>query len=471
MKARATKRKAEGAAVGADTRGSRSRSDSPTNVTCPMGSYASLFLKAPAPASSAKIPVPGVLQDALPPPPPPPLQEQEDNAPHLAAPLELHPTAPRSPKEEEYLAAGKVSYTQWRNERRKQGRRNVNMMLAHLDEILPKTFQSSPSPNGAGGRAVGAQGRSLHDVLNDTVRYLKHFKQEALHKAHGVERAEAVKGSLTSAKSVLCVEVEGGKGDSCTITGLGEGAKSFFKHSPWGDARGHSLAHFIRCEDLPAFHRLVDASQKPKSNKGMLGEATGDVGVPVRMMHFSRMAAVDEQGDDWPVKGRLSQSVFARLPSAFAYDPLLDPCPPQDLQDSSGNFTPDVVDPCNADAAVTCSYVPCSMQLHFVPLSEKGTEPGTPLEGPPSVSGEEDAAWKAVLVSPLNVSSGYTDRCSCCGGGGGTLGGCRRSAIMSLSPPIPVVAEPCAMPMYEAAPSHSWPVSGRSSLPMHSIAV
>ena len=461
MTARAPKRKAQGAAVGADMRVSRSRSDSPTNVAFPLGSYASLFLTEPAL------------------PPPPPLlrvaaKESDDDATLLlAAPLEVHLKAPKSPNEEEYLAAGKVSYTQWRNERRKEGRRNVNKMLAHLDEILPKTFQSSPSPNGAGGRAVGAQGRSLHDVLNDTVRYLQHFKQEALHKAHGVERAEAVKGSLTSAKSLLCVEVEGGKGDSCTITGLGEGAKSFFKHSPWGDARGHSLAHFIRCEDLPAFHRLVDASQKPKSNKGMLGEATGDVGVPVRMMHFSRMAAVDEQGDDWPVKGRLSQSVFARLPSAFAYDPLLDPCPPQDLQDSSGNFTPDVVDPCNADAAVTCSYVPCSMQLHFVPLSEKGTEPGTPVEGPPSVSGEEDAAWKAVLVSPLNVSLGYTDRCSCCGGGGGggTMGGCRRSAIMSLSPPIPVVAEPCAMPIYQAAPSHLWPLCGRSSLPMHSIAV
>lgn len=472
MKARGTKRKAEGAAVGSDTRGIRSRSDSPTNVTFPMGSYASLFLKAPAPASSAKIPVPGVVQDALPPTPSPPLQEPEDDALQLlAAPRELQPTAPRSPKEEEYLAAGKVSYTQWRNERRKQGRRNVNKMLAHLDEILPKTFQSSPSPNGAGGRAVGAQGRSLHDVLTDTVRYLQHIKQEALHKAHGVERAEAVKGSLTSGKSVLCVEVEGGKGDSCTITGLGEGAKSFFKHSPWGDARGHSLAHFIRCEDLPAFHGLVEASQKPKTEMGMLGEATGDGGVPARMMHFSRIAAVEEQEDDWPVKGRLSQSVFARLPSAFAYDPLLDPCPPQDIQDSPGDLTPDGVDPCNADAAVTCSYVPCLMQLHFAPLSEKGTEPETPMEMPLSVSCEKDAAWKAVLVSPLDVSSGYTECCSCCGGGSGTLGGCRRSAIMSLSPPLPVVAEPCAMPMYQAAPSHSWPLCGRSSLPMHSIAV
>jgi hypothetical protein len=428
-----------------------------------MGSYASLFLTA-----------------SLPPPPPPPLgvaaKETDDDATLLlAAPLELRSKAPKSPKEEEYLAAGKVSYTQWRNERRKQGRRNMNKMLAHLDEILPKTFQSSPSPNGAGGRAVGAQGRSLHDVLNDTVRYFKHIRQEALHKAHGVERAEAVKGSLTSAKSLLCVEVEGGKGDSCTITGLGEGAKSFFKHSPWGDAIGHSIAHFIRCEDLPAFHRLVDASKKSQADVNMLGEAKVDVGVSVRMMHFSRMPAGEKQGDASPSKGRLSQSDLARLPSAFAYDPLLDPCPTQDLQDSPENFTPDVVDPCNADAAVACSYVPCSMQLHlnFIPLSETGTEPGTPMEGPPSVGIEEDAVWKAVLVSPLDVNSGYTDgcdRCSCCGGGGGTLGGCRRSAIMSLSP-MSVVAEPCAMHMYQAAPSHPWPFCGRKSLPMHSIAV
>jgi len=467
----ATKRRQSEGDFAANIKRRRNRDTSPTDVTCPMGSYASLF-RTSAPAPLPAIPVLAGSQNALLPPPPLQFEPQVEAPQLMAPPLDLPLKAPKSPDEDEYLAAGKVSYTQWRNERRKQGRRKMNSMLAHLDEILPKTFQSSPSPNGAGGRAIGAQGRSLHDVLHDTVRYFSHMKQDALHKAHGVDRAEAVKGSLTSSKSLLCIEVEGGKGDSCTITGLGEGAKSFFKNSPWGDARGHSLAHFIRCEDLPAFHRLVDASQKPKTDVNMLREATANVGVPVRIMHFSsRIAAGEEQGDDWPVKGRLSQSVFVRLPSAFAYDPLLDPCPPQDLQDSPENFTPDVVDPCNEDAAVACSYVPCSMLLHFVPLFKTGTEPGTPMEGPPSVSGEEDAAWKAVLVSPLDVSSGYTDCCSCCGGGGGTLGGCRRSAIMSLSPPIPVVAEPCAKPMCQAAPSYSWPFCGRSGLPMHSIAV
>ena len=54
MTARAPKRKAEGAAVGAEMRGSPRHSDSPTNVAFPLGSYASLFLTEPA----------------LPPPPP-----------------------------------------------------------------------------------------------------------------------------------------------------------------------------------------------------------------------------------------------------------------------------------------------------------------------------------------------------------------------------------------------------------------
>jgi len=503
---RVLKRKASDEAFGADMKRARSRSDSPTNVTCPTGSYASLFLqpaRAPAPAPMAATEILEEL-DGTPPPPPPqlpvPTKQECEEPPVLTDPEELLEKPQKPPKKEEYLAAGKVSYTQWRNERRKQGRRNVNRMLAHLDEILPKPFQSSPSPNGAGGRAIGAQGRSLHDVLNDTVRYISNLKQDSLHKAHGVDKADAVKQSMQSAKSMLCVEVEGGKGDSCTITGMGEGAKSFFKNSPWGDAHGHSLAHFIRCEDLPAFHRLVDASRQSKIDKNNPDGALG-AEVPLSMMHFSRMAAVQGQGDgDWPGKARPSQASFMRLPSAFTYDPLLDPCPPGDLGDAPPTpLAPDGKPPrtcgwdaseSNADAAVTCSYVPMSMQLHVIPSSEAGTEAGTPIEGPLSVGGEEDAAWKAVVLSPLDVGMGVTTGyCPCCGGGGGTLGGCRRSALMSLSPPMslsPAMAvavpavEPspaCMMPGQPASVASvapAWPFfagHGHTTMPFHTVAV
>jgi hypothetical protein len=305
---------------------------------------------------------------------------------------------------------------------------------------------------------------------------------------------------MQSAKSMLCVEVEGGKGDSCTITGMGEGAKSFFKNSPWGDAHGHSLAHFIRCEDLPAFHRLVDASRQSKIDKNNPDGALG-AEVPLSMMHFSRMAAVQGQGDgDWPGKARPSQASFMRLPSAFTYDPLLDPCPPGDLGDAPPTpLAPDAKPPrtcgwdaseSNADAAVTCSYVPMSMQLHVIPSSEAGTEAGTPIEGPLSVGGEEDAAWKAVVLSPLDVGMGVTTGyCPCCGGGGGTLGGCRRSALMSLSPPMslsPAMAvavpavEPspaCMMPGQPASVASvapAWPFfagHGHTTMPFHTVAV
>ena len=263
----ATKRRQSEGDFAANIKRRRNRDTSPTDVTCPMGSYASLF-RTSAPAPLPAIPVLAGSQNALLPPPPLQFEPQVEAPQLMAPPLDLPLKAPKSPDEDEYLAAGKVSYTQWRNERRKQGRRNVNMMLAHLDEILPKTFQSSPSPNGAGGRAVGAQGRSLHDVLNDTVRYLQHFKQEALHKAHGVERAEAVKGSLTSAKSVLCVEVEGGKGDSCTITGLGEGAKSFF-NDPRARLIGDVITVNVSTADAAKLSNTTSRSRANSENASM----------------------------------------------------------------------------------------------------------------------------------------------------------------------------------------------------------
>merc|ERR1719199_2106151 len=123
--------------------------------------------------------------------------------------------------------------------------------MSRLDTLLPPPWRSTPSPNNAGGRAIGVQGRSLHDVLTDTVRYLTQLKQDSLLKKYGVEPTDVIKRGLQSSKSMLCVEVEGAKGDdACSITGMGQAAKGFFKHSPWGDVHGHSLSHFVKCDDV-----------------------------------------------------------------------------------------------------------------------------------------------------------------------------------------------------------------------------
>jgi hypothetical protein len=55
---------------------------------------------------------------------------------------------------------------------RKARRKNQGELVRQLDSALPDTFRRGVSFNGAGGRALGMAGRSLHDVLEDTVMVL-----------------------------------------------------------------------------------------------------------------------------------------------------------------------------------------------------------------------------------------------------------------------------------------------------------
>jgi len=52
---------------------------------------------------------------------------------------------------------------------RKARRKTQSDLVRHLDAMLPDSFRRGVSFNGAGGRALGMAGRSLHDVLEDAV--------------------------------------------------------------------------------------------------------------------------------------------------------------------------------------------------------------------------------------------------------------------------------------------------------------
>jgi len=56
-----------------------------------------------------------------------------------------------------------------KNTQRKKRRHVQNELVRQLDMVLPKDFRRGMSVNGAGGRSLGITGRSLHDVLEDTV--------------------------------------------------------------------------------------------------------------------------------------------------------------------------------------------------------------------------------------------------------------------------------------------------------------
>ena len=367
-----------------------------------------------------------------------------------------------------------TAYTAWRNERRKQGRRQVTGMLAHLDSILPSAFQSTPSPNGAGDRAVGITGRSLHDVLGDTVRYLARVKQDRLHKQHAVEPADVIRRGLQKAESVLCVEVEGGAGqDAFTISGMGLGAESFFKDSPWGDATGSSLAHFVKCEDLGTFHNLIRNALGKSDTPGQSHQPRPS-GSSVRLMHFSQVESIPGREDQAGFPQVSCLAAPKSLPMAFSYDPLLDPLPPPDWEsmseasawstssaasdDTGIDFDPfetatlggfqsiknenlglKTTDPtaytlgfCNlAPPAMNCAYLPCELQMSKIIMASPclAAETSRPTQ----------QGWKAVIVAPLDLRLASTDE-SCLVCGCGSCGfGCRRSALLSMSPPSQAV--------------------------------
>ena len=52
---------------------------------------------------------------------------------------------------------------------KKRQRMQLARLVADLDSLIPSNLRRQAQKNGAGRRAVGAGGRSLHDVLLDAV--------------------------------------------------------------------------------------------------------------------------------------------------------------------------------------------------------------------------------------------------------------------------------------------------------------
>ena len=57
------------------------------------------------------------------------------------------------------------------NAQRKKQRGRQKKLVAILDAVLPSEAKKKATSNGAGGRALGTRGRSLHNVLEDTVDF------------------------------------------------------------------------------------------------------------------------------------------------------------------------------------------------------------------------------------------------------------------------------------------------------------
>jgi hypothetical protein len=184
---------------------------------------------------------------------------------------------PANVKPNPYLEV--TSLASLRNLERQQRRRELNTLVSRLDGMLPQTFLSRATAHGAGGRALGSRGRSLHDVLKDSIHLVRerlgeqHRSKSARGRGKGspagapnvqalpastgpVDSSQLMRDSLLSTQGVFCVEL---RMPDWHIVRLSAGAQAFFQHAPWGGGSGQSFLHaFVHTEDVSLLKNMLE---------------------------------------------------------------------------------------------------------------------------------------------------------------------------------------------------------------------
>jgi hypothetical protein len=237
-------------------------------------------------------------------------------------------------QENPFLNASVNSLASLRNVERRQRRRELNVLVSRLDGMLPKTHRSKAKANGAGGRALGSRGRSLHDVLEDCIDLVRQRvagrarSQQARGRAKGAGEIPStqtlasssslvgavMRDGLFSSHSVFCVEVSM---PDWRVVGLSDGAQAFFQHAPWGGALGQNFLYAVtHTGDVAALKgMLVELTTKRGAGGQLLGKRARD-GAPlgssitsrIRVLHFFRSFPV-EQGEEGSGRFRASEYV------------------------------------------------------------------------------------------------------------------------------------------------------------------
>jgi hypothetical protein len=128
--------------------------------------------------------------------------------------------------------AGATTVPRWRS--RRLEREETKNVLQKLDSFVPQHKRRAAQSNGAGARSIGAQGRTLNDVLGDVVEYIRTMKHDrescsicreqpracskkhsakaeqlgATHSGHLRERERMLARMLTSDDRILTAQVE-----------------------------------------------------------------------------------------------------------------------------------------------------------------------------------------------------------------------------------------------------------------------
>jgi len=161
--------------------------------------------------------------------------------------------------EQESLAERK----KFRNKCLRAYRDRQHELVLELDRALPVRRKSRR--RNIGSRALGTGGRALLTVLEDTIEYLRSLRASSSLEPAATHTQPAGttphREALLRSRSIFVVELENPW--VWTITAVGQGAAAFFRDAPLVGRQlvGQSLAHMMRCEDLPtAFQLWPDAS-------------------------------------------------------------------------------------------------------------------------------------------------------------------------------------------------------------------
>ena len=178
------------------------------------------------------------------------------------------------------------------NAARKDKRELQRRLIASLDHVLPPGAKRHTTVNGAGGRALGVSGRSLHNVLEDVLRFLRTLLKrkarqrpaasdvDATTAGGGLPSARAIPGvpggaqldddafrlSIMASHSLVAIEVSL---PDWSITRVNPGASAFFGSMPPVELTGQCLLNsFVHYDDVSDLQQLWAAAIARTSDAG-----------------------------------------------------------------------------------------------------------------------------------------------------------------------------------------------------------
>jgi hypothetical protein len=178
-----------------------------------------------------------------------------------------------------------------RTAQRKRSRRDEqNELLASLDSLLPKGARRAGFKS-AGNRSAGVLGRSLFNILTDTIHHLRVRAQNKGNLDGVTTRNETLvalglsyRDVLLSSKTLVAMEVDL-QGDKLVVRTLGLGAQDWFANAPGEVCKGTLLRELVHADNWSSLQQLEDALSAARATGSVLSSNRNMV-LDVQLGHF-----------------------------------------------------------------------------------------------------------------------------------------------------------------------------------------